>query len=130
MGYRVKDIMVTDVVTVEGGVPLLKALDLMYAKKVKSLVVLPRNESEPYGMLTFTDVARHVVVPGEQIELLNVFDVMQKPAISVSKEWDIKYAAKLLTDLGINRALVTNGNRLEGLISLTDIVRSLMTKPE
>lgn len=130
MSLQVQDIMIREVITVDGALPLLKALDLMFSKKVKSLVVLPRNHTEPYGIITFTDIARHVIVPGEQVELLNVFDVMQKPAISVSREWDIKYAAKLLTDLGINRAVVIEGNQLEGMISLTDIVKTLTRRPQ
>ena len=75
MSYQVKDIMIREVVTVDGAFPLLKALDLMYSKKMKSLVVLPRNPTEPYGIITFTDIAKHVIVPGEQVEEMEAVTV-------------------------------------------------------
>lgn len=128
MVIKVKDVMIRDVVTVEAMTPLVDALDLMLEKSIKSLVILPRHDTDAFGILSFTDIARKVLAGDEQIEMLNVYDVMNKPCYNVHVDLDIKYAAKKMTDLNISRLLVTEGNTLLGVISLTDLVRSLVKK--
>lgn len=126
MVVKVKDVMVSDVITVEAMTPLVDALNLMFEKSVKSLVILPRSDHDAFGILTFQDIARKVIAGNEQVEILNVFDLMSKPCYNVHEELDIKYAAKKMTDIGISRLLVTKGNTLVGIVSLTDLVKSLV----
>ncbi|MFQ5433003.1 MAG: CBS domain-containing protein [Nitrospinota bacterium] len=126
MVVKVKDVMVNDVVTVDAMAPLVDALELMFAKSVKSLVILPRNEHDAFGILTFRDIARKVIAGNEQIDMLNVFDLMNKPCYNVHEELDIRYAAKKMTDMSVSRLLVTRGNTLVGIVSLTDLVKSLV----
>ena len=125
MVTKVKDMMVTDVVTIDGTDTLLEALELMLTRKVKSAVVPPKHEHDAYAIVTFTDIARRVLAEDEQIEMLNVFDVMSRPAYSAEAQWDIRYAARMMTNLGISRVLVTDEGKLVGIVSLSDLVRSL-----
>jgi len=128
MIVKVKDVMVSEVTTVDAMTPLVEALERMFAKSVKSLVILPRNENDAFGILTFQDIARKVIAGNEQIEILNVFDLMSKPCYNVHENLDIRYAAKKMTDIGVSRLLVTKGNTLVGIVSLTDLVKSLVKK--
>ena len=48
-----------------------------------------------------------------------------KPAVSISKEVEIKYAAKMMVNFNIKRLLVVDNNQLEGIISMTDIIATL-----
>lgn len=125
---KVKDVMKKDVVTIEGSAPLLDAVNLMLKRSVKSLIIPPRSESDAFGILTFTDIARKVIAGDERLEMLNVFDIMTKPCYGVHADLDIRYAAKMMTSLGISRAIVTDGKKLFGIISMTDLVRSLINK--
>lgn len=126
MTATVRDVMVADVVTVDGMARLMDALDLMLEKNVKSLVVPRRTESDAYGILTFSDIAKEVIAgDSQQLEMLNVFDVMSKPCFSVEPGLDIKYAARMLTRLCVSRMIVIENDRLAGIVSLTDLVKSL-----
>ena len=49
-------------------------------------------------------------------------EVMTKPALAVSASMNVKYAIRLLSRVGINRALVTSGDELVGLVTLRDMV--------
>jgi len=122
---RVKDMMITDVVTIEGSATLMEALELMLARKVKSAVAPPRHDHDPYAIVTFTDIARKVLAEDEQISMLNVFDVMSRPAYSAEPEWDIRYAAAMMVKLGVSKLIVTEGGKLVGIVSLSDLVRSV-----
>ncbi len=125
MSVQVKDLMVTNVITIDAMAPLMDAMNFMLEKNVKSLIILPRKESDAFGILTFSDIAKKVIAGEEQIEMLNVFDAMSKPCYNVHQHLDIKYAAKKMADIGVSRLLVTEGNSLLGIISLTDLVKSL-----
>jgi CBS domain-containing protein len=65
-----------------------------------------------------------------EIELLNVFDVYEKPAFSVSAKIDIRYAAKIMITHNIKRVVVTDNNELEGVLSITDLTHYLMSLVE
>ena len=125
MVTKVKDVMIRDVITVEGATPLMDALQLMLDRSVKSLVIPPKNEADAFAILTFTDVVRKVLAEDERLEMLNVFDIMQKPCLYVHEDLDIRHAAKILTSLKISRVVVSDGKQLQGIVSLTDMVKCL-----
>ena len=125
MVTKVKDVMIRDVITVEGATPLVEALQLMFDKSVKSLVIPPKNETDSFAILTFTDIARKALAQDERLEMLNVFDLMQKPCMYVHEDLDIRYAARILTSMNITRVVVTDGKQLQGIVSLTDMVKCL-----
>lgn len=128
MAARVKDVMVRDVVTVDASAKALEALELMFEKSVKSLIVPPRSESDAYGIITLTDIARKALAHDEPLDMLNVYDLMTKPCLGVDEELDVRYAARMLTDHNISRAIVTEARQLKGIVSITDLVKSLVMK--
>jgi len=64
------------------------------------------------------------------IELLNVFDIYQKPAFFVSAKIDVKYAAKTMLTHNIKRVVVTDNNELKGVLSITDLSDYLLAMVE
>ncbi len=127
MIVRVKDVMVTNVLTIDGMAPLMEGLNMMLSSSVKSIIIKPRHANDAFGILTFTDIAQEVIADDKQeLDLLNVFDVMSKPCMTVQSELDIKYAARLMTRVGVSRMLVVDGNEMLGIVSLTDLVKSLV----
>jgi len=126
---KVKDVMIKNVVTIDAMATMTKALDLMMDKNVKSLVIPPKNESDAFGILTFSDIAKQIIAKDDQqVGMLNVYDIMSKPCYSVGEELDIKYAAAMMTNINVSRMIVIDGSTLKGIVSLTDLVKSLAAK--
>ncbi len=124
----VKDVMSREVILIEPTASLKEALKLMEEKKVKSLVVNKQTPHDAYGMITYTDIINAIYAEEGDIDLLNVYDIYKKPALSISKELDVKHAATLMIKQGIKRLLVTDNNELEGIISMHDIVQVILEK--
>ncbi len=122
----VKDLMNREVVIIEPTASLKEALKLMESKNVKSMVVNKKNSHDAYGMITYTDIIKAIFAEEGDIDLLNVYDIYKKPALSISKELEVKHAAKLMIKMGIKRLLVTDNNELEGIISMHDIIKELI----
>ncbi len=124
----VKDIMTpkSKLITVSPMASVREALKLMREHKVRSVVVEKTSPSGAYGLVTFKNILQSIVAEDGDIDLLNVYDIANTPAISVSSELDIKYAARMMVTSSIKRLLVIDNNELFGILTMTDIIGILM----
>lgn len=123
----VENVMKKSVTTIMPYATLKEALLLMKANRLKSLIVDKNSPSDAYGIITNTEILKAILAEDGDIELLNVYDVYNKPAFSVSAKIDVKYAAKIMIDNNIKRVVVTDNNELKGVLSITDLTDYLMS---
>jgi len=126
----VSEILKSEVITVSPLAPLREAMQLMRRHKVKSLVVDKQHPHDAYGIITYTTILRTIVAEEGDIDLSNVYDVCTKPVITVPAEMDVKYVARLMVSQGIRRLVVLRGNELEGIVTTSDIVGSILEMAE
>ncbi|HRP98351.1 MAG TPA: CBS domain-containing protein [Rhodocyclaceae bacterium] len=122
----VRDIMVREVVTVSPFATIREAMRVMKQRGVKSLVVDKRDAHDAFGIITYTNILKTIVAEEGDIDLINVYDVCAKPALTISRELHVKHAARLMVSLGIRRLLVTSANELAGLVTMNDIVAAIL----
>ncbi|MDO9599765.1 MAG: CBS domain-containing protein [Azoarcus sp.] len=122
----VKDIMVGDVACISPFATIRDAMRQMKLRGVKALVVEKRHEHDAYGVITYSNILKTIVAEEGDIDLINVYDICAKPAIALSRELEIKHAARLMVKLGIRRLLVTASNELVGIITMDDIVGAML----
>ncbi|MCK9490606.1 MAG: CBS domain-containing protein [Sulfurimonas sp.] len=126
----VEDLMKKNVTTIKAHATLKEALQVMKVQGVKSLVVDKNCPSDAYGIITNSQILHSVLAEDGDIELLNVFDIYQKPAFFVSSKIDVKYAAKIMLEHNIKRVVVTDSNELQGVLSITDLSDYLIAMVE
>lgn len=122
----IKDIMVRDVVTVSPFATIREAMKVMRQRGVKSLVVDKRDRHDAFGIITYTNILKTIVAEEGDIDLINVYDICAKPALTISSELEVKHAARLMVNMGIRRLLVTVTNELAGIITMNDIVGAIL----
>ena len=122
----VKDIMMREVVTVSPFDTLREALALMKKHNLKCLVVEQQDPHDAWGLITYTNIVKTIVAENGDIDLINVYDVCAKPAIGVGESLDVRHVAKLMTDSIVKRVLVLDDNRLVGLVTMDDIVGTVL----
>lgn len=122
----VKDIMQSNVITISAFATVREAMHLMRQHGIKSLVVEKGNEHDAYGLVTYNDILKTIVAEEGDIDLINVYDICTKPALIVSRELDVKYVARLMVNMSIQRILVTSANELVGIITMNDIVGGIL----
>lgn len=115
-------IMTKDVVTIRGFASVADAVALMKEKGLRALVVEPRHEADPYGMVTETDIVYKVAAFGHDPKKMRVYEIMTKPCVVVNPELGVEYVARLFAQTKIRRAPVIKDGLL-GVISITDILR-------
>jgi CBS domain-containing protein len=113
----VRDVMRTEVTEVDGKIDVLSALKIMKKVRATSLIVKRRDEWDEYGMLLFSDVAKHVIANDRAPERVNVYEIMAKPVVSVRPDMDIRYCARLFQKFGISHAPVVENDKVIGIVS-------------
>lgn len=119
---RVKDVMKTDFVTIDGIATIADALKLMKTSKTSVLIVNKRNADDEYGMINSGDIARHVLAKDRAPERVNVYEIMSKPVISVHPDMDIRYCSRLFATYNLVRAPVLENKRVIGMVSPNALV--------
>ena len=121
-----KDIMTTEVVTIDGNDTVAAAVAKMKQEGTRTLIVERRDESDAYGIVTYRDVAYQVVAPGKDPAAVRVHEIMSKPLVVVNPDLDVKYVARLFANMGLSRAPVIAEHKLAGIVSVSDIVNKGM----
>ncbi len=118
----VKDVMWTQVDIVNSKCTVQNALNDMQHKKTKMLLVDKSHVYDEYGVVLISDIASKVIAKDRALDRVNVYEIMNKPAISVHPNMDIRYCAKLLTNFNLSRCPVLDNGKIVGMVSLTSIV--------
>ncbi|MEM9449934.1 MAG: CBS domain-containing protein [Cyanobacteria bacterium P01_E01_bin.6] len=118
---KASDIMTKDVVTIRGSATVADAVAVMKDKGLRALIVEPRYEADPYGMVTETDIIYKVAAFGHDPKDMRVYEIMTKPCVVVNPELGVEYVARLFAQTRIRRAPVIQG-RLLGVVSISDIL--------
>ena len=119
---RVRDVMKPDFDLVDGLDTVATALEKMLHVETKSLIVKKRNSDDEFGLVTLSDIARKVLALDRAPERVNIYEIMTKPALTVSQEMDIRYCARLFSRFDISRAPVIENDEVLGIVSYTDMV--------
>ncbi|MFK5986635.1 MAG: CBS domain-containing protein [Pseudomonadota bacterium] len=119
---KVKDVMKTKIDFVDGMKTVRSALQEMKHVETKTLIVKRRNEDDEWGMVLVSDIARKVLANDKSPDRINIYEVMTKPVITIHKDMDIRYCARLFEQFGLSRAPVVHNNEIVGIVSYTDMV--------
>jgi CBS domain-containing protein len=128
----VKEVMTPKekLISVEPMATVRDSLKLMKAHSVRSIIVNKSHDDGAYGLVTFKNILQSIVAEDGDIDLLNVYDIAATPAISVSSQLNVKYAAKMMVTSSIKRLLVIDNNELYGILTMSDIIGILMDSVE
>lgn len=118
----VRDCMRTDVTEIEGSLDVLSALKIMKKVGDTILIVKRRDEHDEFGMLLFSDVAKHVIAKNRAPERVSVYEIMAKPCVTVRPEMEIRYCARLFENFGISHAPVIEDDKIVGTVSYYRLV--------
>lgn len=118
----VKDIMTTQVATIQASALVSEAIGLMKEHKVHALVVKPQNTENGYGIVTEADIAYKVIAADNDPKAVTVSDIMTNPCITVEPDMSVQNVASRFMNHHIHRAPVIQ-DELLGIVSVSDILQ-------
>jgi CBS domain-containing protein len=119
----VRDIMTVNVKTAHTDAAIIEVIRKMTKFEVGSIVVID-SAKRPVGIVTERDILRKVVEPRLPVDIVRALEIMSSPLISVSPDLSVEQAAKLMSDKRIKKLPVVEGNKLVGIVTSMDLVRT------
>ncbi|PPC91840.1 MAG: histidine kinase [Methylobacter sp.] len=119
---RAKDVMKTAFGCIDAKATIKDALNAMKNAGTSVLIVNKRYDDDEYGLITSTDIARHVLAKDRSPDRVNVYEVMTCPVIHVHPEMDIRHCSRLFATYNLVRAPVIENNQVIGMISPNSLV--------
>ncbi len=116
---QVRDIMVSDVKTIDKEATIQEAASKMSEHSIGSLIVV--EDSRVVGIITERDIMKKVVAESKDATKTIVKDIMTKKVIMIRPDTDIEDAADIMMDKQIKKLPVVEGNALIGIITSMDI---------
>ena len=115
--------MVHDPVTITSTASIGDAIELMKVNSIRHLPVVSRGKKLE-GFLTLADLKQGLIP--SMLGDLTLRDLMIEEPITVSPDDDIEFAAQLIYKNKIGGMPVVKGDRLAGIITATDILRTFI----
>ncbi len=100
------------------------AIKEMARRDVGALIVV--TDDKPIGMFTERDYARDVILKGKSSPKTPVRDVMTSRVICVRPEQTVEECMAVMTDKHIRHLPVLDDEKLAGMISIGDLVKSII----
>lgn len=122
-----KEIMTKDVVTTFPEASMREAARAMGQKHIGSLIV--KKYSTPVGIVTERDLLTKVLASGKDPAKEKVEDSMSYPLVKINASSKIKETAQMMIKWKGRLAVFDSGN-LVGIITASDLIRSLPDVPE
>jgi len=119
---NIGNLMVKDVVTLQKEASVYEAVRLLNKNKIGCLVVT--HNGEIAGILTERDLLERVLEKCRNPKETRVSEVMTSHVVTGTPDMDALEATRLMFKIKVKKLPITEGNRLVGIVTLTDIARA------
>jgi CBS domain-containing protein len=113
-----------EVHAVAAGASVIDAVRSMADNHVGALLVM--EGSRLVGIVSERDYARKVVLQGRSSATTPVRDIMSAPVVTATPDDTVDHAMRLMTDRRIRHLPVLQGDKVVGMVSIGDLVRSII----
>lgn len=106
---RVRDVMDTNVYTVDASATAMDILKVMQEKGVWSVIV--EEKGLPIGVITERDILRRCIMKGFSPDKCKAKEIMSAPLVTIGPDEPIGEAMRLMVEKGIRRVYVVEGGK-------------------
>jgi CBS domain-containing protein len=110
--------------TVSPATRVFEALQVMAEKDIGALLVV--DEKTLVGVFSERDYARKVILQGKSSKNIRVNEIMSSPPIFIEPENTIEQGLALMSAKHIRHLPVMEKNRLVGIVTSGDLIRSIL----
>ncbi|RJQ80057.1 MAG: CBS domain-containing protein [Desulfobacteraceae bacterium] len=118
----------SEVYSISAGATVYEALQLMADKNVGALMVM--DGTAPVGLISERDYARKIILKGKFSKDVPVAEIMSRNMVRIGPEEDVEGCMQLMTDKRVRHLPVFENDRLIGIVSIGDIVKTIIENKE
>ena len=125
---KVDEIMTKKLETINADASIYDAIERMIDKRIRSLLVTPRDEKDVHGVITVRDIVFKVLGKNLDLNKTRVAEITSKPLVCINKGMDVDHAVNLMTKFNITRVFICEGKKIIGILSLLDVMSAELIK--
>ena len=107
---------------------VLEAIQMMSEQRIGSVLVMENGHLQ--GIITERDYARKVILLGRSSADTALSEIMSSPVLTVLPTDTVTHCMTLMTDNKIRHLPVVDGEEVEGLISIGDLVKAVIAQQQ
>ena len=111
--------------SVTSGTSVYDTLVLMAEKNIGAVMVV--DDGKLSGIFSERDYARKIILKGKHSDETPVSDVMTAKVITIEPDKKIEDVMQIMSDKHIRHLPVVDGEKLIGIISISDVVTAIIT---
>jgi CBS domain-containing protein len=117
------------VYTVKQDATVYQALEVMADKNIGAVIVTDET-GKLSGIFSERDYARKMMIKGRDSHSTKVGEIMTTLVVSVNPETRLRDCMSIMTDKRIRHLPVFHADKLMGVISIGDVVKSLLSEQD
>lgn len=126
MAKKIYEIMNTKLETISADATVYEAIEKLIDKRIRSLLVLPKDEKDEPGVVTVRNIIFKVLAKNINPNKIKISEIASKPLFTVTKDATLEDVLKLMEEHNIARVFVKDGDRIIGLVSFFDIMAQIL----
>ncbi len=117
-----KDVASEKLFFIDGLALVSDAIEIMKKNDISVLFIKKRDERDANGIIVISDIIKNVIIPDKNPKDVSVYEIMNKPAISIPATLNAKYVPRLLVNAKISVAPVEENGEYIGIVHLKDFL--------
>jgi len=111
------------IISIDSKAKVKDAARLMVEKRIGSLIA--NRDGLPFGIVTERDLMEKIAAEGVDPSKMTVSQVMTAPLTTIDASASINDAARRMVEKQVKRLVVTDQDKIVGIVSQTDLVQHL-----
>ena len=128
---RVKDILAdrgSDIWGIEPDASVYDAIHLLAEKEIGALAVMDNDRI--VGIISERDYARQIILKDRSSRQTLVKDIMSTDLVTAVPDQDVQQCMELMSESRIRHLPILDGDKLVGMISIGDLVRTIIAEQQ
>ncbi|MEW5948788.1 MAG: CBS domain-containing protein [Thermodesulfobacteriota bacterium] len=119
---KVEEVMNKKIEYIEPEATVYDAIERMVDKRIRSLLVNPKDEQDVYGLITVRDIVFKIINKNLNPGKIKVGEITSKPLVCVTKDMPIEHVMALMEKFNIARVIVCEEKKVGGIVSIFDVM--------
>ena len=111
------------IISIDAKAKVREAARLMVEKHIGSLIA--NRDGLPFGIVTERDLMQKIVAQSADPSKLTVQEIMTAPLTTIDASASLVDAARKMVEKQLKRLVVTEHDKIIGIVSQTDLVQSM-----
>ncbi|XRO76983.1 cyclic nucleotide-binding/CBS domain-containing protein [Methanocaldococcus sp. 10A] len=117
-------VAMTEPLFIRSSISAYEAMKMMMNKGKRYCILLDENNT-PVGILTITDIIKHILLERANPENVKVYEIATKKIITISPDTSIEEALEIMKKYGVSKLPIVDKGKIVGIVTENELIELL-----